>query len=160
MIRSRIAWLAACIALSSMAVGVAKEPPKHSEPTLPPEGVRALRDLEYIAGGHEENRLDLYLPEKSAHPLPLIVWIHGGGWRLGSKEVCPAVNFTTRGYAVASINYRLSQQAPFPAQIQDCKAAIRWLRRMPNNTVSTRITLPCGVIRRADTWWPWAPRAT
>ncbi|MCU0786401.1 MAG: alpha/beta hydrolase, partial [Verrucomicrobia bacterium] len=53
---------------------------------------------------------------------------HGGAWRAGSKENCPARRFVARGYAVASINYRLSQHAIFPAQIEDCKAAIRWLR--------------------------------
>jgi len=56
------------------------------------------------------------------------VWIHGGGWSAGGKEDCPAVSFVTKGYAVASINYRFSQHALFPAQIEDCKAAIRWLR--------------------------------
>ena len=58
----------------------------------------------------------------------MVVWIHGGGWSSGSKENCPAVPLTAKGYAVASINYRLSQHAVFPAQIEDCKAAIRWLR--------------------------------
>ncbi len=47
---------------------------------------------------------------------------------MGSKDRCPAVPFAAKGYAVASINYRLSQHAVFPAQIEDCKAAIRWLR--------------------------------
>jgi acetyl esterase/lipase len=93
-----------------------------------PEGVKLLSDLEYIEGGHERNRLDLYLPEKAARPMPLIVWIHGGGWQAGSKEGCPAIWLTTKGYALAAINYRFSQHAIFPAQIHDCKAAIRWLR--------------------------------
>lgn len=94
---------------------------------LPP-GVRVLRDLDYIPGGHERQRLDLYLPEKADRPLPLIVWVHGGGWQGGDKAGCPAVRFATNGYAVAAINYRFSQHAIFPAQIHDCKAAIRWLR--------------------------------
>lgn len=93
-----------------------------------PKGTRVFRDLEYVAGGHERNKLDLYLPEKANAPLPLIVWIHGGAWRKGSKNGCPALPFLEKGYAVASINYRFSQHAVFPAQIEDCKAAIRWLR--------------------------------
>jgi putative heme-binding domain-containing protein len=93
-----------------------------------PKGTKALRDLEYVKGGHERNKLDLYLPEKADGPLPVIVWIHGGAWLGGSKDNPPALSFLTRGYAVASINYRLSQHAQFPAQIEDCKAAIRWLR--------------------------------
>jgi acetyl esterase/lipase len=72
--------------------------------------------------------LDLYLPEKPKGRLPVVVWIHGGAWREGSKESCPAVPLAAKGYAVASINYRFSQHAVFPAQIEDCKAAIRWLR--------------------------------
>jgi acetyl esterase/lipase len=92
--------------------------------------VKVLRDIEYVPGGHERQKLDLYLPEgtPSDGPRPLIVWVHGGAWRTGSKNNCPAIRFTDDGYAVASINYRLSQHAIFPAQIQDCKVAIRWLR--------------------------------
>ena len=91
-------------------------------------GVRVVRDLEYVAGGHERNRLDLYLPEKAARPLPVILWVHGGGWVGGNKTNGPAFRFATKGYAVASMNYRFSQHGIFPAQIYDCKAAVRWLR--------------------------------
>jgi acetyl esterase/lipase len=93
-----------------------------------PAVIRVERNLEYVAGGHERNKLDLYLIAKDDTPRPVIVWIHGGAWRAGSKDGCPASPFVEQGYAVASINYRLSQHAVFPAQIEDCKAAIRWLR--------------------------------
>jgi len=89
-----------------------------------------LRDVQYVPGGQEQKKLDLYLP-KEADPSgkrPLLVWIHGGAWQSGSKDRPPALRFVDQGYAVASINYRLSQHAIFPAQIEDCKAAIRWLR--------------------------------
>jgi acetyl esterase/lipase len=73
--------------------------------------------------------LDLYLPEKTDKPLPLIIWIHGGAWMAGSKDApSPALRFVKAGYAVAQVGYRLSQEAKFPAQIHDCKAAVRWLR--------------------------------
>src|SRR5689334_25322088 len=72
-----------------------------------PDGVKVLRDLEYIPEGHERQKLDLYLPEKSDAPLPVVVWVHGGGWRRGDKSNCPAVFLTARGYAVASVGYRL-----------------------------------------------------
>jgi acetyl esterase/lipase len=98
-------------------------------PTRLPEGVRAFRDIAYVPGGGVSQTLDLFLPAStSARPVPLIVWIHGGAWHAGSKDSCPALPMLTKGFAVASINYRLSQQAIFPAQIHDCKAAIRWLR--------------------------------
>ena len=91
-------------------------------------GVRAHVELAYVPNGHERQKLDLYVPENSERPLPLIIWIHGGGWRYGTKEDCPVLPWTREGYVVASIDYRLSQDARFPAQIEDCKAAIRWLR--------------------------------
>lgn len=95
-----------------------------------PENVIAHRDLVYVEGGHERHKLDVYLPKDSKSPLPLIIWVHGGGWQNGSKEGAPPLRagYVERGYAVASINYRLSGHAVFPAQIEDCKAAIRWLR--------------------------------
>ena len=91
-------------------------------------GVQMVRDLEYVPGGHERNRLDLYLPEKAARPRPVILYVHGGGWQGGDKSNGPAFRFAAKGYAVASMNYRFSQHATFPAQIYDCKAAVRWLR--------------------------------
>jgi acetyl esterase/lipase len=60
--------------------------------------------------------------------MPLIVWLHGGGWKSGSKADCYAVGMVHEGYAVASVEYRFSQNAISPAQIQDCQAALRWLR--------------------------------
>lgn len=95
---------------------------------LPP-GVKSELDIQYVPDGDAAQRLDLYLPEQETdHPLPLVVWIHGGGWAAGNKADCPAVYMVPRGYAVASVEYRFSQKAVFPAQIQDCQAAIRWLR--------------------------------
>lgn len=97
-------------------------------PSIPlPEGTKVLKDVAYVPGGHERQKLDLYLPPTGAR-WPLVVAIHGGAFRMGSKEGEPAGAFVARGFAVAAINYRLSQHAIFPAQIEDCKAAVRWLR--------------------------------
>jgi acetyl esterase/lipase len=93
-----------------------------------PEGVKVERNLEYAKFGDTALLLDLYRPEAAGDPLPLVVWVHGGGWRGGSKENSQAIPLSGRGYAVASINYRLTDVATFPAQIEDCRAAIRWLR--------------------------------
>jgi acetyl esterase/lipase len=96
-----------------------------AQPRLP-EGTKAQRDLAY--GPHERNKLDLYVPPGDGAK-PLVIWVHGGGWAAGSKGPNnPALPLLARGYAVAAINYRLSQHAPFPAQIEDCKAAVRYLR--------------------------------
>jgi acetyl esterase/lipase len=86
-----------------------------------------MRDVAYVTNGQERQKLDLYVPTSGTNA-PLIVWIHGGAWRMGNRRGCPALPFLREGYAVASVDYRLSQDAVFPAQIDDCKAAIRWLR--------------------------------
>ena len=86
------------------------------------------RDLVYKRVNGTVLTLDLYRPADVSGPLPVIVFIHGGGWNRGRKERCPAVRIVDAGYAVASIDYRLTTVAPFPAQIEDCKAAVRWLR--------------------------------
>ena len=94
-----------------------------------PKGVKVDLDIQYVPDGDPAQSLDLYLPEKpSDKPLPIIVWVHGGGWWGGDKNGCPAVALVPQGYAAASIEYRFSTKAFFPAQIQDCQAAIRWLR--------------------------------
>ena len=123
-IRLLLVWTGVALVGLGSAAGAQK---KGASPAAL-EGVRVLRDLEYVQGGHERNRLDLYLPEKAARPLPVILWVHGGGWSKGDKTNGPAFRFATKGYAVASMNYRFSQHATFPAQIHDCKAAVRWLR--------------------------------
>ncbi|MFN3651134.1 MAG: alpha/beta hydrolase fold domain-containing protein [Armatimonadota bacterium] len=88
---------------------------------------RAVSDLEYARVGDHALALDLHLPKGAARP-PLIVWVHGGAWRSGSRKQMPLGGLVERGYAVASVDYRLSPVARFPAQVHDLKAAIRYLR--------------------------------
>lgn len=85
------------------------------------------KDIEFANVEGHSLKLDLYRPAETKDA-PLVVWIHGGGWKAGSKSNCPVSWLTEDGYAVASISYRLTDKAIFPAQIHDCKAAIRWLR--------------------------------
>jgi len=88
---------------------------------------RKVADIPFaVADGHEL-RLDLYLPSGVNRP-PLIVYVHGGAWRRDSKESMPLAGLVSHGFAVASVDYRLSPVAQFPAQIHDIKAAIRFLR--------------------------------
>jgi acetyl esterase/lipase len=84
------------------------------------------RDIPFARVATSELRLDLYLPEGAASSL--IVWVHGGAWRAGSRASVDLVGLTARGWAVASVDYRLSPVARFPAQAHDIKAAIRYLR--------------------------------
>ena len=92
-----------------------------------PEGTRAFRDLAYVTNGHPRQRLDLYLPATEG-TVPLVVVIHGGAFMGGDKQGENVAQFLRAGYAAASLNYRLSGDALFPAAVQDCKAAVRWLR--------------------------------
>ncbi|MDB4679695.1 alpha/beta hydrolase [Planctomycetaceae bacterium] len=85
------------------------------------------RDIEYATVDDHRLLLDLYLPDREG-PHPVIVWVHGGAWRAGSKKSMPLDELVNIGYAIASIDYRLSPVAPFPAQVHDIKAAIRFLR--------------------------------
>ncbi len=94
-----------------------------------PVGVKRVANQEYAMTPQGGQLLDLYLPEKSpAKPLPVLLWIHGGGWNKGTKEACPFIWLVTEGHAVVSIDYRLSYAAKWPAQLDDARAAIRWLR--------------------------------
>lgn len=114
------AGLIACIVSSLTALAA---PPA----TQPARSVQ--RDINYGDGSIRSQALDLYLPNPlPAGKLPLVIYVHGGGWMAGDKSATTAQGLVTRGYAVASINYRLSTEARYPAQIEDCKAAVRWLR--------------------------------
>ncbi len=102
--------------------------PAPRRPALP-QGFTAEYDVKYVPDGDPAQTLDVYFREKATdHPQPLLVWIHGGGWSAGTKADVPFLNQLSRGYVVASVEYRFSQKAIFPAQIQDCQAALRWLR--------------------------------
>jgi acetyl esterase/lipase len=90
------------------------------------------KDIVYDRVADRDLLLDLYLPPGDG-PHPLVVWVHGGGWRRGSKANPQAVWLTGHGYAVASIAYRLSDVAKFPAQIEDAKSAVRFLRANARN---------------------------
>jgi acetyl esterase/lipase len=83
-------------------------------------------DIEYARVGDTALKLDLHMPQNAN--APLLVYVHGGAWRAGSKADVPIAKLLDHGFAIASVDYRLSTQAVFPAQVHDIKAAIRFLR--------------------------------
>jgi acetyl esterase/lipase len=87
-----------------------------------------IRDITY-APNSSAQKLDLYLPDLGKQPYRVILWLHPGGFTMGDKEMIrPFVSaILARGYAAVSVNYRLAGEASFPAQIQDAKAAVRWV---------------------------------
>ncbi len=119
-------------------------PPPVEWAELPPArhaagGVRMLAGVPYAAlPGARPLELDLWLPPNAGGPVPAVVFLHGGGWRLGSRHGAgpayagasphPFELVAQAGIAVASVDYRLSGEATFPAQLHDAKAAVRWLR--------------------------------
>ena len=111
---------------------------KPAEPRVLAEGIRLLEGIEYASiRGFRPLLLDLYLPA-GAGPWPAVVFIHGGGWGVGTRaSVSPPLDdwspsaferIARAGLAVATVDYRLTGEAIFPAQLHDVKAAVRWLR--------------------------------
>jgi len=89
------------------------------------------KDVVYANIGDRPLKLDIYMPANEDNPF-LLVWIHGGAWRAGTKEDVPLI-FLDYGFAVASVEYRLSEEASFPAPVHDIKAAVRFLRANANS---------------------------
>ena len=120
--------LLATLLLAAAATGVS------AADTFPTE-----RDVTYGKAGDVELKLDFARPEGDG-PFPTVICIHGGGWRAGRKEDGLGVirTISAGGYVTASINYRLTPEAAWPAQIHDCKAAIRFLR-----TSAVIVSPPC-----------------
>ncbi|HET6313125.1 MAG TPA: alpha/beta hydrolase [Chloroflexia bacterium] len=116
-------FLFICLLLSTAGLASA-------QPLAQADGVTAQRNVTYCNVGGEALKMDLFLPKPGGGPAPVVVYVHGGSWVGGDKfEVGLAGNELARkGYVVASINYRLGPKHKWPAQIQDAKCAVRYLR--------------------------------
>ena len=92
--------------------------------------LRRINDIDYVGDANPRQTLDLYVPEtKTESPHPVVLWIHGGAWRKGSKDrPGRALKAAGLNCAIVSINYRLTSEKSWPAQIHDCKAALRWVK--------------------------------
>jgi len=93
-----------------------------------PAGIVALHDVVIGKGGTSDLHAEIAYPKDATGPFPAIIYIHGGGWIGGSQKHAPILKIAQAGYFAASIEYRLSNVAKWPAQIQDCKLGVRWLR--------------------------------
>lgn len=110
-------------------IEIAKDAPRTKADTTLPEGITAHENIVFGTGGGRDLKLDLYVPSgEGPHPCALVV--HGGGWTGGSKEAFRpfAMQLAARGFVVATSQYRLATESPFPGAVEDCKAAVRWLR--------------------------------
>jgi acetyl esterase/lipase len=93
-----------------------------------PKDIQLDRDIVYATMDGHELKLDIAYPKNIKAKIPAIVYIHGGGWVLGDKSPNEAITYAKNGFVGIAIQYRLSGVAKFPAAVQDCKAAIRWVR--------------------------------
>ena len=125
--RRLLASLLLVIAVATWGTQVAKSAQGRRRQADFPD-VNVVRDQVYKRVDGRDLQLDIYSPKSISHPLPVVLWIHGHRWSRGSKAQRPPVNLMAQGYIVVSLNYRLSGETPFPAAIEDCKAAVRWLR--------------------------------
>jgi acetyl esterase/lipase len=120
--KRNLSLLAACLVLVALPVLVRADSEKPA--------VSIQRGLVYGTGGGTDLKLDLAMPKNGAGPFPAVVCVHGGGWRGGKRQdLAKLIEFLAgKGYVAATVSYRLTDKAKFPAQIEDCKAAVRWLR--------------------------------
>ncbi len=98
-----------------------------------PQGTVTYGNIPYAGDTLRHHLLDIYLPPNAKPNTPLVIWVHGGAWMVNDKYADmdymknTVKGFIDSGYALASIDYRYSTEAPFPAQIQDCNQAVEWL---------------------------------
>lgn len=118
-------WLRTFTLLLLLASAAGQSSPQHFDITA---------DVQYCTGGGQPLLMDLFVPTEHAKaPTPAVLWLHGGGWERGDKNGnSGALLLADAGFITASIFYRLSGDAPFPADIEDCKCAIRYLRANAN----------------------------
>lgn len=104
-------------------------PERHERGTAG-DDAQVTRDVVFAHRATGDLLLDLYRPDDSEGPVPVVVWVHGGGWFTGDRTLAPDLVAHARatGCAMASIEYRLSGEALFPAQLHDARAAVRFLR--------------------------------
>ena len=102
-----------------------------TQPKLP-DNIKVEKDIEFHIVDGISLKLDLYKPLTAKASLPVIVWVHGGGWQKGSKDRCPITWLCDHGFAVASVDYRLTDQAAWPSQLNDCRAAVAFLKTHQN----------------------------
>lgn len=114
------------LSLATLLATNAFSAPKKKKLVIP-DHVEVHKDILYSKAGEHELLLDIYMPKGVESP-PLVIWVHGGGWKNGSKNKIKGLWLTNEGYAMASISYRLTHQGQWPDQINDCRAAVRFLR--------------------------------
>jgi len=96
-----------------------------------PDSIEAFRNLTYNKLGDRELQLDIYRAKSTPTPAPLLIFIHGGAWKSGQRNdyLVYLLAFAAKGYVTATVSYRLSKEAVYPAAVQDVTCALRWLKQ-------------------------------
>ncbi len=123
-------WLLKFVGILTVCGLISAEAQEKPKTSAPPPGVSYTPDIEYGTGGGEKLRLDLAKPEKMERAAPCILVIHGGGWTNGDKRQHTDLiyKFAQQGYVAATVQYRFCPKHLFPAQVEDVKCAVRYLR--------------------------------
>ncbi|GMW02326.1 MAG: hypothetical protein AMXMBFR84_34620 [Candidatus Hydrogenedentota bacterium] len=105
--------------------------PAIKKPTTFPDEIEVSLDVVYATHGGEELKIDVFVPKSATKPVPGLLLIHGGGWRMGNRNDCHFYNveLAKLGYVTAAVQYRLSPKHHFPDAVHDVKHAIAWLRK-------------------------------
>jgi acetyl esterase/lipase len=124
-----LGWLAVAVAVFGPLAVVSRADDAAAAPQQQP-AIRTLADVVYTKAGPLELRADVFLPAGEG-PFPGVLLVHGGGWALGDKSQMAFLGrrLARRGYVAVSIDYRLAPRYKFPAQLDDCRAALDWMRR-------------------------------
>jgi len=127
----RLRRRATALALDGFFEGSARLAKQHPRSRPERHGDEVLRDVPYELDGQRAHRLDVYRPTHRDSPLPSVLYVHGGGFRILSKDThwVMGLAFARAGYVVFNIGYRLAPRHPFPAALEDCEAALGWLVR-------------------------------
>lgn len=110
-------------------IEIPKDAPRSKVDAKVPDGVTPHENIVFGTGGGRELKLDLYSPSGEG-PHAAVMLVHGGGWTSGTKEAFRpmAAQLAARGFVTVTVEYRLATESPFPGAVEDCKAAVRWLR--------------------------------
>lgn len=129
-LRRTFLFLTAGVVLAAPVTAQTTPPKREPLPATPPDSLRADLDVVYGQTKEQVLKMDVYRPKAASGPLPACVLVHGGGWVKGDKERFRplAIALAQRGYVVANVEYRLGPVAKYPAAVQDCSLAVRYVR--------------------------------
>jgi len=115
------------VAPAYLAIWIGLEELINKTPDIP-EGIEEIKNIEYKSINGKSLQLDIYIPKNIKKPAPLLVFIHGGGWKGGQRSdyLIYLVDFAKRGYITATVSYRLLKDGPYPACAEDITDAVRW----------------------------------